>query len=65
MHVERWIFDIEVLILCEQMGAHIHEVPVNWHEVDGTKLNVLRDSIQMLIQLCMIRLNYLLGIWGK
>ncbi|KAI8926685.1 nucleotide-diphospho-sugar transferase [Entophlyctis helioformis] len=64
MHVEGWIFDIEVLILASKCGIPIAEVPVTWHEVDGTKMSLLRDSIQMLVQLVMIRLNYLLGFWS-
>lgn len=34
MHVEGWIFDIEVLMLAEKIGIPIAEVQVNWHEVD-------------------------------
>jgi dolichyl-phosphate beta-glucosyltransferase len=34
MHVEGWIFDIEILILAERIGIPIAEVQVNWHEVD-------------------------------
>ena len=63
MHVERWIFDIEILIICEKYNLAVVEVPVNWHEVQGTKLDVIKDSIQMLFQLLMIRMNYGLGRW--
>lgn len=63
MHVEGWIFDIEMLILANQHKIPIVEVPVNWHEVDGSKVDLLKDSIKMLLDLLNIRLNYLLGIW--
>ena len=64
MHVEGWIFDIELLLLAMRMQIPVAEIPVTWHEVGGTKLNILTDSIQMLIHLLMIRLNYALGIWS-
>ncbi|KAI8869963.1 hypothetical protein GQ42DRAFT_163068 [Ramicandelaber brevisporus] len=63
MHVERFIFDIEILIIAKKMRIPIAEVPVNWHEVDGSKVSIIRDSIQMAFDLLMIRLNYLLGLW--
>ncbi|KAL2913230.1 dolichyl-phosphate beta-glucosyltransferase [Polyrhizophydium stewartii] len=64
MHVEGWIFDIEILVIAYSVGIPVVEVPISWHEVDGSKVSLLRDSIQMLVQLLMIRLNYLLGLWS-
>ncbi|KAJ3318937.1 dolichyl-phosphate beta-glucosyltransferase [Boothiomyces sp. JEL0866] len=64
MHVEGWIFDIEMLIIADRNRIPVIEIPVTWHEVDGTKMNLLRDSVQMLIHLLMIRLNYLFRIWN-
>lgn len=63
MHVEGWIFDIEILHLASAQNMKIHEMIVNWHEVDGSKINLLRDSIKMAIDLFVIRFNYLLGRW--
>jgi dolichyl-phosphate beta-glucosyltransferase len=63
MHVERWIFDIEMLVLAELLEIPVIEIPVTWHEVDGTKMSLVSDSIQMLFQLILIRINYWLGIW--
>ncbi|KAJ3309523.1 dolichyl-phosphate beta-glucosyltransferase [Boothiomyces sp. JEL0838] len=64
MHVEGWIFDIEMLIIADRSRIPVIEIPVTWHEVDGTKMNLLRDSVQMLVHLLMIRLNYLFRIWN-
>ncbi|KAJ3261493.1 dolichyl-phosphate beta-glucosyltransferase [Boothiomyces macroporosus] len=64
MHVEGWIFDIEMLIIADRNRIPVIEIPVTWHEVDGTKMNLLRDSVQMLVHLLMIRLNYLFRIWN-
>ncbi|KAJ2494920.1 dolichyl-phosphate beta-glucosyltransferase [Coemansia sp. RSA 1836] len=63
MHVERFIFDIEILLLARYQQIAVVEVPVNWHEVAGSKMSIIRDSIQMALDLLAVRLNYLLGNW--
>lgn len=63
MHVERWIFDIECLMIAQICKMPISEVQVTWHEIDGSKVNLMMDSMQMAIDLFLIRLNYVLGFW--
>ncbi|KAI9320165.1 nucleotide-diphospho-sugar transferase [Dichotomocladium elegans] len=63
MHVERWIFDIECLMIAQLVRIPITEVQVNWHEIDGSKINLMVDSLQMARDLFLIRLNYVLGLW--
>ncbi|KAI9301590.1 nucleotide-diphospho-sugar transferase [Cunninghamella echinulata] len=63
MHVERWIFDIECLMIAQLQKVPIVEVQVNWHEIDGSKVNLITDSVQMARDLFLIRLNYVLGFW--
>ena len=63
MHVQGWIFDIEMLILAFRNKIPVAEVPVTWHEVDGSHLSIATASVLMLAQLLMIRVNYLLGRW--
>ena len=62
-HVEGWIFDIEVLLLAQYFNMPIVEVSVTWHEIDGSKVSIIKDSIKMAIDLLIIRFNYLFGIW--
>jgi dolichyl-phosphate beta-glucosyltransferase len=64
MHVERWIFDIECLMIAQISKIPIAEVQVTWHEVDGSKVNLMMDSMRMAIDLLLIRLNYILGFWS-
>jgi dolichyl-phosphate beta-glucosyltransferase len=40
MHVERWSFDIELFIIANKYGITCFEIPVNWEDVEGSKLNV-------------------------
>ncbi|KAG0006929.1 dolichyl-phosphate beta-glucosyltransferase [Modicella reniformis] len=63
MHVEGWIFDIEMLMIAQQLRIPIVEVPVAWQEIDGSKVSLMRDSIRMALDLLIIRMNYILGIW--
>jgi len=63
IHVEGWIFDIEVLLLAQYFNMPIVEVPVTWHEIDGSKVSLIKDSIKMAIDLLIIRLNYFFGFW--
>ncbi|CAI2176725.1 15788_t:CDS:2 [Funneliformis geosporum] len=63
IHVEGWIFDIEVLLVAQYFKMPIVEVSVTWHEIDGSKVSLIKDSIKMAIDLLIIRLNYLFGFW--
>ncbi|CAD1810488.1 Glycosyl transferase 2 family protein [Candida parapsilosis] len=63
MHTERWIFDVEVLLLGQMQGMKMKEIAVNWQEIDGSKIDLARDSIEMAIDLVVTRLAYLLGIY--
>ncbi|KAG0216391.1 dolichyl-phosphate beta-glucosyltransferase [Mortierella sp. GBA30] len=63
MHVEGWVFDIEVLMIAQQLNIPIVEVPVAWQEIDGSKVSLMRDSILMALDLLIIRMNYILGFW--
>jgi glycosyltransferase involved in cell wall biosynthesis len=40
-------FDAELLFRCKKMGYKIKEVPVNWSYKPNSKLNLLRDTINM------------------
>lgn len=62
-HLPTWIFDVELLLLAKQLGIPVAEVPIEWHEVPGSKLNVFTASLQMLRDLLIVRANLLLGRW--
>ncbi|KAJ3069201.1 dolichyl-phosphate beta-glucosyltransferase [Podochytrium sp. JEL0797] len=64
MHVEGWIFDIEMLLLATWHKIPVVEVAVNWHEVDGSKVNLVKDAVKMAIDLVMIRFYYFTGLWN-
>lgn len=63
LHTEGWIFDVEILMLAIRKFIPIAEVPISWHEVDGSKMDLARDSINMAKDLVVIRMAYILGIY--
>ncbi|KAF8902395.1 glycosyltransferase family 2 protein [Gymnopilus junonius] len=63
-HLPTWIFDVELLLLAKQLRIPVAEVPIEWHEVAGSKLNVVTASLQMLRDLLIVRANHLLGRWS-
>ena len=62
-HVEGWIFDIELLILAEMLRIPVVEVGVQWEEVEGSKMSLIRDSFIMLKDMFIIRYNSMTGVW--
>ncbi len=54
---------MELLLLAKEQGMAVAEVAIEWHEVSGSKLHVLADSLQMLRDLIILRANLLLGRW--
>jgi dolichyl-phosphate beta-glucosyltransferase len=65
MHTEGWIFDVEVLIIAMKKNIPIYEVPISWHEVEGSKIELARDSFFMALDLVIMRVAYLLGIYNE
>jgi dolichyl-phosphate beta-glucosyltransferase len=41
-------FDVELLLIAQRRGLKIAEVPVNWTEMPGSKVSLLRDGMRML-----------------
>jgi dolichyl-phosphate beta-glucosyltransferase len=65
MHMEGWIFDVEMLMLAESAGIPVVEVPIGWREVLGSKLNVIKDSLGMAWGLAILRIAWGTGIYRK
>jgi dolichyl-phosphate beta-glucosyltransferase len=43
----RFAFDVELALLLLKAGFAIREVPIDWAEVPGSKVRLVRDSIRM------------------
>ncbi|KAL2208680.1 putative dolichyl-phosphate beta-glucosyltransferase [Sarocladium strictum] len=46
-------------------GIKVAEVPIEWHEVGGSKLNVIQDSIKMAVGLAVLRASWMLGVYRR
>lgn len=55
--ISGWAFDVEVLFIAQQRGYTIVEVPINWYYRANSRVNPIRDSIDMFVEVLKIRLN--------
>jgi len=62
---ERFGFDPEILFLAKRHGLRTVEIPVRWAHDPDTKVQVLRDSVRMFLELLTIRWNWLLGRYPR
>jgi len=58
-----WCFDVELLFLAKRFGFGVVEIPVNWVEIDGSKVDLATASLSMLRDLFALRIAYTFGIW--
>jgi len=54
----RFAFDVELTLLLLANGFSIREVPINWKEVPGSKVSIVRDSIRMFSGVLQIRQRF-------
>ncbi|MBV9733373.1 MAG: hypothetical protein JO275_11395, partial [Verrucomicrobia bacterium] len=54
----RFVFDVELSLLLLQSGFKVREIPVNWKEVPGSKVRLLRDTTRMFLGIFRIRQRY-------
>ena len=69
LHLRGWAFDTELIYMIKHFDIKIKEVPVPWHEVDGSKLhtttfNLALVAVAMLRDMVCVRLCYTLGLWS-
>jgi hypothetical protein len=65
LHLLRWSFDVELLLLASLTlpSIPVLEVPVAWHEVNGSKIRLGWDSLGMARDLLVLRANLAIGRW--
>jgi len=50
-----YVFDLELLILAQQLGYRVVEVGVNWSEIPGSKLHMAQEWRKILAGVWRIR----------
>jgi hypothetical protein len=63
--IERFGFDPELLYLARHHGLRSVEIPVVWGHSHATKVSMMRDSIQMFLDVFIIRWNALTGKYPR
>lgn len=61
--LRRWAFDVENLYRVQKVGMTVVEVPVRWTEVPGSKLSVVRATLNMILDMVKMRYMYVTGRW--
>lgn len=55
--IDGWAFDVELLYIALHRGYKVVEVPVEWHYGENSRINPLRDTINMVQEVLRIRSN--------
>ncbi len=65
MTIDRFGFDVEFLFVADYHKLRLKEIPVRWNNVEGSKVNVWRDTCRMITELSQIRRNAKQGVYDK
>jgi glycosyltransferase involved in cell wall biosynthesis len=52
-----WFWDTETLVRAQRKGYKVKEIPVKWNSIRETKVNLLKDSLDMGRQIFVLRMN--------
>lgn len=63
--VKRFAFDMEVLVIAENMGYKIVEVPVSWFNSPESRVRPIKDALRTLKDLIYIKLNLWSGRYSS
>jgi len=63
--VERWGFDPELLFLANKLKLRTVEVPVEWAHDHRSRINPLRDGLNMGVEMLMVRWNDIRGLYKR
>lgn len=55
LSIRGFAFDVELLAALRDSGHDVLEVPIDWHEIPGGKIRLVRDSLRMLDDVVRIR----------
>ena len=63
--IDGWGFDVELLFIALQYGYRLVEVPITWYYRPQSRINPLRDSLSMVLEVLRVRWNGLRGVYKK
>jgi len=59
--INRFAFDIEILWLAKKRNLKIKEIGIVWQEIPGSKVSILKDSLEMFFSVLSLYKRALLG----
>lgn len=63
--IERFGFDVELLYVAYKAGLRLQEIPVRWDHNEGSKVEVMRDSLRMFDEVRTIRAQARRGVYDE
>jgi len=54
---------VEVLYLAKKLGFKVKEVPVTWMYVKTQRINPIKDSVKMALDVLKVRVNDIRGLY--
>jgi dolichyl-phosphate beta-glucosyltransferase len=64
MVVDRFAFDVELLFLCERFGLSVADVPIIWRNATGSKVSLLGDPLNMIVDVLRVRWRFRRGLYN-
>ncbi|MFA4960912.1 MAG: glycosyltransferase [Candidatus Pacearchaeota archaeon] len=55
--IDHFAFDSEILYIGRKLGFKIKEIPVKWKENDNSKVSLIKDGFNMLVDLIKVRFH--------
>ena len=55
---KKWIFDVELFYKAKKNGYSIYFLPIEWHYIGGSRINLFIDPIKWVFRLIRIRFSY-------
>lgn len=56
--ITEWAFDIDLLYQMKKANFKIKEIPTEWRDIEGSKINVRKTSTRMLLSIIKLRIIY-------
>lgn len=51
----QWAFDVELLYELNRRGFRVKDIQTTWYDIEGSKLHVIKTSLQMLFSILQLR----------
>jgi len=58
-------FDIELLFVAKKRGYKIKQVPITWYFDADSRMRLIGDSLNLLVEIWQIRRNWFWGVYAK